>query len=73
MNKYVKLNNTKLDLYFGILSVFGSVDQVASDINVNCGYLSITKDYVISKNSLLIMETSNDYVLVNGDFITASL
>ena len=54
------------------MSVFGSVDQVASDINIDCGCLIVTKDYVISKNSLLIMETSNDYVMVNGDFITAS-
>lgn len=72
INSDCNLDNTILDLFQGSLTVFGNLKQTDSEINVDGGYLSVTKDYGLFKKSLLIMNNSNDYVRIGGDFLTIS-
>lgn len=75
---YTLSDNTEVDdlyLYGGILdlnqcslTVHGDVVIYGGSLVINCGYLNCQGDFRIYNYSKLVMDQSNDRVLVNGNF-----
>lgn len=71
------LEDAVLDLDGNELEVTGNLIQKGGKIILNGGKLKVGKDYTIgskeySPNAYLIMRNENDYVNVNGSFVTYS-
>ena len=73
VTKGVTVSGGTLNLNGGTLNITGKLQQTGGIVKVNEGKLLIGSDYSLSGyNSTLQMTNDEDYVLVNGNFTTAT-